>query len=170
MTAAARAMRLISSARALLIDSEDRVLMMKLAGRRIVDPAARLRPTFWVTPGGSLEAGESFEDGLRRELREETGLEVTDVGRHVWISDKELDIGGERVLTRAHVYALRVSAFEPVVRQMTPEEAESFRGFRWWSLDDIAASRETFIPRDLAGLLHPLLTGDWPEVPIQIVP
>jgi probable phosphoglycerate mutase len=149
-------MRLIPSARALLIDPENRVLMMKLAGRRIVDPAARLRPTFWVTPGGSLEAGESFEDGLRRELREETGL--------------ELDIAGERVLTRAHVYALRVSAFEPVVRALTPEEADSFRGFKWWSPDEIAISRESFIPRDLADLLRPLLAGDWPVEPIWIVP
>jgi 8-oxo-dGTP pyrophosphatase MutT (NUDIX family) len=163
-------MRLIPSARALLIDPHDRVLMMKLAGRRIVDPAARLRPTFWVTPGGSLEAGESFEDGLRRELREETGIEIGDVGRHVWISDKELDIAGERVLTRAHVYALRVPAFEPVVCTMTPEEADSFRGFKWWSLDEIAASRESFIPRDLADLLRPLLGDDWPVEPIRIVP
>lgn len=163
-------MRLIPSARALLIDPADRVLMMKLAGRRVVDPAARLRPTFWVTPGGSLEAGESFEDGLRRELREETGLELDDVGCHVWISDKELEINGERVLTRAHVYALRVPAFEPVVRTMTPQEADSFRGFRWWPLDDIATSRESFIPRDLAGLLRPLLAGHWPMEPIRIVP
>lgn len=163
-------MRLIPSARALLIDPRNRVLMMKLAGRRIVDPAARLRPTFWVTPGGSLEAGESFEDGLRRELHEETGLKVDDIGRHVWISDKELDIAGDRVLTRAHVYALRVPAFEPVVQQLTEVEADSFRGFKWWSVEEIAASRESFIPRDLATLLRPLLLGDWPEAPINIVP
>lgn len=163
-------MRLIPSARALLIDPDGRVLMMKLAGRRIVDPAALLRPTFWVTPGGSLEAGESFADGLRRELREETGLEIDDIGRHVWISDKELDIAGERVLTRAHVYALRVPAFEPVVRTLTPEEADSFRGFKWWAPDEIAASRESFIPRDLADLLRPLIAGEWPVQPIRIVP
>jgi 8-oxo-dGTP diphosphatase len=33
----------------------------------------------WEPPGGVLELGESIHDGLRREFREETGLEVEPV-------------------------------------------------------------------------------------------
>ena len=32
----------------------------------------------WLLPGGGLENGESFEDAMRREAREETGLDARD--------------------------------------------------------------------------------------------
>ena len=34
---------------------------------------------WWSLPGGALEIGESLHDGVCREVREETGLEVTPV-------------------------------------------------------------------------------------------
>ncbi len=43
-----------------------------LLGRRRDDPGAGR----WDLPGGFLQEGEGSLDGLRRELREETGLEV----------------------------------------------------------------------------------------------
>lgn len=53
---------------AIVVDSDGRVLL----ARRRSDPDAGL----WDTPGGFLEEGEEPQEGLRRELREETGLDV----------------------------------------------------------------------------------------------
>lgn len=51
-----------------LVERDGRVLL----GRRRNDPGAGL----WDIPGGFLHEGENAVDGLRREVREETGLEI----------------------------------------------------------------------------------------------
>lgn len=48
---------------------QDRILLIRW---REVDPER----TFWLIPGGRREAGESVEACLKREMREETSLEV----------------------------------------------------------------------------------------------
>jgi 8-oxo-dGTP diphosphatase len=39
-------------------------------------PKSRTDPCMWELPGGKLEKGEDFTDGLVREIREETSLEA----------------------------------------------------------------------------------------------
>ena len=56
---------------ALILD-RDRILM----AQRGKEPLKG----WWSLPGGLLELGESLADGIRREVREETGLEIRPLG------------------------------------------------------------------------------------------
>lgn len=62
--------RFTATAGVVIIDNAGRVLLLK----------HRFRPgSGWGVPGGFIEAGEQPEDALRRELREEVGLELENV-------------------------------------------------------------------------------------------
>ena len=59
------------AARAMVLDPDDRVLLVEFTFPEVV---------VWATPGGGIADGETDEDALRRELVEEAGLETFDVG------------------------------------------------------------------------------------------
>jgi 8-oxo-dGTP diphosphatase len=62
--------RFTVTAAAIVVDTQGRVLLLK----------HRFRPgTGWGIPGGFIEAGEQPAEGVRRELREEVGLELAAV-------------------------------------------------------------------------------------------
>jgi ADP-ribose pyrophosphatase YjhB (NUDIX family) len=62
--------RFAVTAGGIITDGDGRVLLLK----------HRFRPgSGWGLPGGFIERGEQPEEGLRRELREEIGLEVAEL-------------------------------------------------------------------------------------------
>ena len=63
--------------RAILLTPKNEVLLLRI---RLSDAAE----CFWIAPGGGLEPGETIEEGLKRELREELGLDEYLIGPLVW--------------------------------------------------------------------------------------
>ena len=64
-------MKVVLVAACALVDSDGRVLIAQR-------PEGKQLASLWEFPGGKVEAGETPEHALIRELREELGIEVTE--------------------------------------------------------------------------------------------
>jgi TDG/mug DNA glycosylase family protein len=136
------------AARAVVLDADSRLLLVQY--RRPVGP-----DTWWGTPGGGIDPGESHEEALRRELREEVGLHEFELGPLLWEHIGEFP--WQRVLFRQTntTYLVRVHGHEP--RATIDLDAEGVAGVRWWTPQELVASAERFAPHDLVERVRTLL-------------
>jgi 8-oxo-dGTP pyrophosphatase MutT (NUDIX family) len=82
--------------RAILLTRENEILLLRI---RQPDTGE----WFWITPGGGIEAGETIEEGLRRELREELGLTQFVIGPLVWQRQHTFKWAGKRLCQFEHI-------------------------------------------------------------------
>ena len=148
------------AARVVLLDERDRVLLFRflspLSGR-----------SWWITPGGGLDNGETHEAAALRELEEECGLSGVVLGPCVWIREHEFTWNDATYLQQERFYVARTDPFEVSRGRWTEEENQVLAEHRWWSAPGIERSDEVFAPRQLGQLLRALLRDGPPSEPID---
>jgi ADP-ribose pyrophosphatase YjhB (NUDIX family) len=151
--------RLRRAVRALVLDPDDRVLLVRF---EFPDRGV------WATPGGGIEAGETDERALRRELLEEAGLETFELGPRIWVRTHVFELEGFDGQHERY-YLVRTPCFEPAPRLTRDElRQEGMSAMRWWTPAELAESDELFAPRRLPVLVAELVRDGPPAEPIDV--
>ncbi|HEX7311497.1 MAG TPA: NUDIX domain-containing protein [Gaiellaceae bacterium] len=147
-----------AAARALVLDQSDRTLLVEFR-----DPSGR---SWWATPGGGADKGESLEETIRRELAEEAGLLEFELGPEIWTRDHTFAWFGRIYRQRERIHLVRVADHEPA--PTIDLAAEHVHDVGWWTLAELEATGEELVPRTLPARLRELLEYGPPPAPVDV--
>ncbi len=148
-----------NAVRAILLTSEAEVLLMRIRRPESGD-------FFWILPGGGLEPRETAEAGLRRELKEELGIEDFLVGPLLWRRQHTFTWAGKRICQREEHYAVPIPRFKPRISDAV--EAQTVDRFHWWPLAGLTQATESVAPIALARIIADYLAYGAPQQPLEM--
>jgi len=144
--------------RVLLFDEADRVLLVRFWDGD---------HSWWCTPGGGVEADETDQAAAMRELREELGEAVIELGPLIWVRRHVGVFRGIPFDQSERIYLGRVAAFEPRPSSTALLEHDP-HDIRWWTADELASADANFAPRRLPALVGDVLADGAPANPLDV--
>lgn len=147
------------AARVVLLDESCRVLLARFEYQERV---------WWAAPGGGLERAETHEQAARREVREETGLDLTDLGPWIWTREHVFRFAGHLYRQKERYFHATVPDFQPVPTLLDPEEAAVLRGLRWWTLPELEVTSDEMAPAELPALVRELVENGPRPAPFEV--
>ncbi|MEK9496003.1 NUDIX domain-containing protein [Photorhabdus sp. P32] len=146
-------MKIRYAARLLIVDSANRVLLFRFVHHN----DALAGKSYWATLGGEVESGESFEQAAIRELHEETGILLGDIGNIVEERTFEMMLpDGENVQAEERFFIVKLDDVDINTEGWSNQERAVICHHHWWEIDELMVTTETVYPSDIPVILSRL--------------
>jgi len=157
------------TARLIILDPEDRILLIQYRAtseESVVHPGLR---SFWFTPGGGIEPGETAEQAALREMDEEVGLTglplLGEVARRIAIND----LFTRAALCHERYFLVRTATSAFNTARLAETDQDEVLDVRWWRPHDLAASAEVLIPAAILTLTRSIIAHGAPREPFDLL-
>jgi len=151
------------AARVVLVSDDDLVCLISAR-----DPGNADASEFWFTPGGGAEPGETLEEAARREVLEEVGHTLEDLGPVVWKRSAAFAFDDSTYVQDESFFVVRTTRFDPRRVAWTDIESRSTTGWRWWPVSELMDPDVVVYPERLGELLAEWLRDGPPDKPRRI--
>jgi 8-oxo-dGTP pyrophosphatase MutT (NUDIX family) len=154
--------------RALVTDPDGRALLIRVHDVMALDASDPV-VDYWITVGGGVEAGESFEEAILREVFEETGHRICSPGPCIWRRQRSLtDAGGITRESDERYFWCSLGSASLSVANLTASERDLIREFRWWDLADPDLALARIFPDGFVDAARDVLEKGPPEHPVWL--
>ena len=134
--------------KALIINSEDKILLLQinLEKRKYKDPNAQI---YWDMPGGLIEEGETLESTLKKEIKEETGIDFIENAEFFHASIANLEIPTVEGLFGRALFIFKIKIVDDIQIRISGEHSQ----YGWFSLQKASELLKVKYPQDFTDKL-----------------
>lgn len=159
------------SIRIILLNENNKILLMKAEDPTTTEADGTYNGAFWFLIGGQIEENENYIDTAKREIKEETGLDANqiEIGPIIWFGEFDLVLSGIKRRMKQRFVLARTSSSNVSLHSLTEAEKKVIKKIDWFSLGEMKACKEVIYPVGLEDYLEPILVGNIPKTPIEIV-
>lgn len=154
-----------TAARVVCFNPDGELLMIRSS-----DPVDRSKPDWWELPGGGIDHGETAQDAIVRELREECGVRNVAMGPLIWKQHAQFTFAGWDFDQHETLYVAHSDGDSSGATTLEALEAVAFQELRWRTIEDLMNDPLPTVPPRLRDFIGPIAAGDYPAVPIDISP
>ncbi len=155
------------TARIILLDPRNRLLLIRYRTTPPFDPRHAQVDSIWFTPGGGLEPGETAREAAARELLEETGLDAP-IGPEVAYREEDVTFFIRKVCVVERYFVARSATDAIDTAHLMVSETDEVMEVRWFTIDELRQLRDHVEPPALLALAGRIAAGNIPASPVNL--